>query len=168
METTNQTTLLVIENPSKEIAFTITWEVVKDHLKKVIASFPNEFKLIKDESNEMMFLKMPITPDAKAIASDQIIYARKISSTESTSIIHLEITNENGKINSYREKDRDQTSLDQTAVVLQKSIAGTLNKTLSNINQKAIQTQQVKGGMGIIKLLAALIAIAFGIYALTR
>lgn len=155
---------LQIENPTQIVSYPLSWKQIKEHILIVVKTFPNEYTIIKNEESEnaITLLNIPVSPAGKAIPKDQIIYVTSTSATETQTSLKLEITNEDNKIGSYTEVERDKKSLEVFKLLLQKSIAGTLIKTVSNINAKAKQANSGQAILQLIILIVALIAIFFG------
>lgn len=159
---------IAIDNPNQVLTFDLPWQEVNEHIQKLIALFPKEYKLIKDDEKEgkLMIFYTPPAPDT--IGKDQLLYITKQSSTFSSSEVKFEISNEDNKIHSFSEFERDKKTLDISIKVLQKSIAGTLSQTVSNMNSKAKQAQEVQGVIGVVRILLAIGLIALGIWAFTK
>ncbi len=100
------------------------------------------------------------------LQKDQILYISRQGYNEKEAIDKLEITNEDQKIRSYTELERDKNSLETFKSVLQQSIAGTLKQTVSKINSKGKQVDPAQAMMQILALIAALVAIFYGLKAL--
>lgn len=155
---------LQIENPMQVVSYPLSWKQIKEHILIVVKTFPNEYTIIKNDESEnaITLLNIPVSPAGKAIAKDQIIYVNSTGATETQTSLKLEMTNEDNKIGSYTEVERDKKSLEVFKLLLQKSIAGTLIKTVSNINAKAKQANSGQAILQLIILIVALIAIFFG------
>ena len=159
---------LQIENPTQIASYPLSWKQIKEHILIVVKTFPNEYTIIKnaESENAITLLNIPVSPAGKAIAKDQIIYVTISNPNETQTSLKMEITNENNKIDSYTELERDKKSLEVFKLLLQKSIAGTLIKTVSNINARAKQANSGQGILQLIILIVALIAIFIGAKAL--
>lgn len=156
-----------IDNPVKVINYDRPWQEVKSHILRIVASFPNENKIIEDNEAEgkIMLLKPPVTAEAKAIGKDQIMYITR-KSDGATCEVRFEVTNENNKISSYTELERDKKTLENFTILIGKAIAGTLAKSIANVNRQV--QPKVNTAQGIVQLLiliAALLAIFLGLKA---
>jgi len=154
---------LIIDNPIQTISYSLSWTEIKKHILKVIATFPKEYSLIKDEDDKIILLNIPLSQANRAIAKDQIIYVDNITTAEQQTTLKIVLTNEDNKISSYTELERDKKSLNVFTILLKKSIEGTLGKAVANLN--AQQKPKVDAGQAFIQILlliVALIAVFYG------
>ncbi len=129
---------LQIENPTQTISHDISWMQLKENIIQVISTFPKEYTVVKDDidNDKIILLNIPINQEGKAIANDKIIYITKDKIDENKTTVKIEITNEDNKISSYRELERDKKSLNVFVILLKKAIDKTLGKTVANLNKQ--------------------------------
>lgn len=151
---------LKIDNPVKTINHSAGWLDYKKHALVVVRKFPAEYKIVQDDEMILTVLNIPLSAQGKAIAKDQLIYLRP---EESGTGIELSITNENGRIESYTELERDKASLEVFTKLVNKSINGTLNDAIQNVQKPKVNTGNAV--IQLIILIVAIIAIIMGLKA---
>ena len=123
---------LLIENPTQTVSYDLPWPKIKEHILKVTATFPKEYTVLKDEGNKFIILNTPLGATNKIIGKDQIIHIDKEVPSDTRTALSLIMTNEDNKIFSVTELERDKKSLDIFITILKKSIDGTLIKPRPN------------------------------------
>ena len=156
---------LQIDNPTETISYNLTWTDLKTHILKVVATFPKEYSIVKNETDKIILLNIPVSQANKTIAKDQIIYIDNETPGGFKATIKLVMTNEDNKISSYTELDRDKKSLNVFVILLKKSIDGTLGKSVANVN--TAQKPKVNTAQGIIQILILIVSIGAILYALS-
>ena len=158
---------LQIENPTQTISYNLSWTDVKNHILKVVATFPKEYSVIKNETDKIILLNIPVSLANKAIAKDQIIYIDNITTDGLQATLKMVLTNEDNKISSYTELERDKKSLNIFIALLKKSIEGTLGKAVANLNaRQKPKADPVQAVVQLLLLIVALVAIFYGLQAL--
>jgi len=112
------------ENPASVVNYDLCWEDIKRHFKTFLSTYPNTYKLVSENSSadEIILRRLPQAGDDVAINVDAIIKITKTSSSESLSEVRYEITNENNKISTQGELQRNALILKITINLLQKII----------------------------------------------
>ena len=154
---------LQIENPIQTVSYNLRWADIKTHVLKVVASFPAEYSVIKNQTDQIILLNIPVSPANKAIVKDQIIYIDNEMEGELPTSVKMVITNEYNKISSYTELERDKKALQVFTLLLKKSIEGTLVKTVAGLNAKQKpKADPAQAFIQLLLLIAALVAVFMG------
>lgn len=119
---------LQIENPVQTISFDLSWLQLKEHILKIVATFPKEYSIIKNEDEKFTLLNTPLGGTNKVIGKDQLIYIDRGAPTGTKTALKITMTNEDHKISSATELERDKKWLEIFTTLLKKSIDGTLVK----------------------------------------
>lgn len=117
-------------NPILVIKYDLCWDDVKRHLKTFLLTYPNTYKLIPENNStgEIILRRLPQTGDDVVLNIDAIIKISKRISDENSSEVKYEVTNENNKIGTQGELQRNTLILKITVNLLQKIINDLKNK----------------------------------------
>jgi len=117
-------------NPISVIKYDLCWVDVKRHLKTFLLTYPNTYKLVSEDSSSdtTILRRLPQAGDDIVLSIDAIINITKVSTTENSSEVRYEITNDNNKITTQGELQRNTLILKITINLLQKIINDLKNK----------------------------------------
>ncbi len=134
-------------NPVSIVKYDLCWDDVNRHLKTFLLTYPNTYKLVSEDNatSEIILRRLPQAGDDVAINIDAIIKIIKTSSTDNSSEIKYEITNENNKIDTQGELQRNTLILKITINLLQKIITD-LKNTISQAEAELSNIQKWKMG----------------------
>lgn len=146
-----------IDNPKKEICFNFSFSEMKEHVYAVVHSFQNEYKIISESESKILILYTPLTvsvlPD-----KDQLI----ATELDSPGNYVFSITNQYNKIESFSELERDKTSLNVFTALIDKSINGSLSKSVRSAEVQKKTELSTKAILQLISLGLALYLIFMG------
>ncbi len=162
---------LQIDNPTKNSVYNQKWTELKAHFIKVVLTFPKEYSIVNDnsENGKLTILNIPVSAEGKAISKDIILYITCDNVNETKPNVTLTVTNEDNKIASYNELERDKKALNIFSILVDKSINGTLGQSVNNAIKKAQpKVNTAQGIVQIISLIVALIAIFYALSVLMK
>ncbi len=122
-ETSAQNTISVdVENPKDLVKYDISWDSVKKNLNKLITTYPGTYKLVSETSEETVIRRVPQVGDDVVLDVDAILKISPNSSNNTSSEIIFEITNDNNKIATQGELNRNKLIMKITIKLFQKII----------------------------------------------
>lgn len=130
------------ENPTQEVNYDLSWEDVKKHYDTFLKTYATVYKSITELASGDSFAlrRLPQKADDVAIDVDAIIKATKKSSTEKSCVVKYEITNDNNKITTQGELQRNTLILKITINLHQKII----NDIRTNITKAETELENIK------------------------
>ena len=155
-----------IENPTRTIKYSLTWVELKKHIEKVVQKFPKEYKVIKEDQpgSTLTILYNPANVNRIGINNDLLLHIKATAFNIDTEVDFV-ATNQYGKIASYTEEEQHKKSLQFLTVLTEKSIKGTLNAAAKKTISPQVKTQAI---LQVIVIIAALIAIVYGLFAILK
>jgi hypothetical protein len=134
-------------NPISVIKYDLCWVDVKRHLKTFLLTYPNTYKLVSEDSSSdtTILRRLPQAGDDVVLSIDAIINITKVSTTENSSEVRYEITNDNNKISTQGELQRNTLILKITINLLQKIINDLKNK-IAQAEAELVNIQKWKMG----------------------
>lgn len=129
-------------NHTKDVSYNLSWEDVKKHYNTFLLTYPTVYKSTPELASEASFAlrRFPQKSDDYAIDIDAIIKVTKLSSTEKSSVVRYEITNDNNKITTQGELNRSIQILKNTINLHQKII----NIISENITKAEAELKNIK------------------------
>lgn len=111
-------------NPVLIINYDLTWKDVRRHIDTFLSVYHTVYKLASEDAlrEDIVLRRFPQKGDDVALNIDAIIKITKIESTENSSQAKFEITNDNNKITTQGELQRNTLILKITINLIQKII----------------------------------------------
>lgn len=130
-------------NPVQVFATDLPWSDIKRHLNTLVLTYPGTYRLVEQNNltDEIILRRVPQKGDDIVLNKNAILKITKIFENENKSGIRFEITNENNKISTQGELERNTQILKITINLLHKIINELKNKIaaaeteLSNIRK---------------------------------
>jgi len=112
-----------MENPELIKKYDIPFKELLEKIKELPANFPDEYKIVEEDTSQIKMLVLPTSPMASGSNNDLLIIIN--GTPEGAQYI---ATNEFNEIKSYNEQDRNEKALNTTTELVDKSINNTLMK----------------------------------------
>lgn len=112
-----------VDNPTSTVKFPGSWDVVKQHVQKLVTTYPGTYAVSSDGGDRMVLRRKPQTGDDVVLAKDCIIKISQTGSGENSCDVSVEATNDENRIATQGELDRNKLIMTITTNLLQKSIA---------------------------------------------
>lgn len=157
---------LQIDNPTKNSVYNQSWTRLKAHFIKVVQTFPKEYSIVNNDSDngKLTILNIPLSAEGKAIQKDIILYITCDNINDTNPSVSITVTNEDNKISTYNELERDKKALNIYSILVDKSINGTLEQSVNNaINEAKPKVNTAQGVVQVIWLIFALIALFYAL-----
>ena len=129
-----------VENPSEVIKFDLTWQAIKKHINTFSNLYPNAYSLISTDDESEIFLRRKSQSGDEHYLDIDAILKITIGLVESSSVeIKFLITNENNKIETQGELNRNNQILKITINLINKVI----NDLKNNYSSFFLSTQGI-------------------------
>lgn len=111
-------------NPVQTINYDLTWKDIRRHIDTFLSTYHTIYKLVTEDAllENIVLRRLPQKGDDVVINIDAIIKITKIESGENSSQVRYEITNDNNKITTQGELQRNTLILKITINLIQKII----------------------------------------------
>ena len=124
-----------VENPSEVIKFDLTWQAIKKHINTFSNLYPNAYSLISTDDESEIFLRRKSQSGDEHYLDIDAILKITIGLVESSSVeIKFLITNENNKIETQGELNRNNQIL--------KITINLINKVINDLKNKITQAEK--------------------------
>lgn len=157
---------LKIEIPLKNMSYEYSWKTILESIQQMIELFSTEYQLIKEDTGkqEIIIAYLPIN---KQTNNDAIIQVTKLDNADFSSEIQISCFNQNGKIESYSERQTFGRYIDIFSNLLDQSLSGTLAGNVkahaNNAKANNIARQLING----VIIIVSVFGIVYGFKACT-
>ena len=129
-------------NPVQTINYDLTWKDVRRHIDTFLSTYPTTYKLASEDAlrEDIILRRFPQKGDDVVINIDAIIKITKTESREISSQVRYEITNDNNKITTQGELQRNTLILKITINLIQKII----NELKAHITKAELELENTK------------------------
>jgi len=110
------------ENPTTVLQYNLSWDDIKTHLNSLVSTYPNTYKLISDDGVLISLRRFPQAGDNIVLQKDAILNIKKLNLTEDGTEVKFEITNDENRISTFGELERNKLIIRVTTNLLGKKI----------------------------------------------